>query len=127
MALKVLVIDDDLQVCMATVEMLKEMGHTPSWVPDVAKGLKLTESAPFDLVVTDIMMPGKTGYDAILELKAKLPGLKIIAMSGGADDNPHAMLSVASRLGADYALPKPFTLEQLRAAVGEVMGTHQDG
>jgi DNA-binding response OmpR family regulator len=120
MPLRVLVIDDDVHVCMTTTEMLEMMGHKAAWAPDVVKGLALAKAQEFDLVITDIMMPGKLGFEAILEVKNCYPASKVIAMSGGVSENQEAVLAVASRLGADLALPKPFTYEQLRAAVDSV-------
>lgn len=122
MKLKALVIDDDPQVRQATVDMLEELGHEAFWAPDVDKGLRLADAHELDLLVTDIMMPGKQGYDAILELKQKRPGVKIVAMSGGTTDDTTSVLDVAERLGADHTLPKPFGLSQLREALTAVFG-----
>jgi DNA-binding response OmpR family regulator len=127
MGLKVLVIDDDLPVCMGTVEMLQAMGHEAMWAPDTQRALRLAACRPFDVVVTNVVIPGECGYDAILRLKHKQPGVRIVAVAGRADCDPDTMMSVALRIGADHALPRSFTFGQLRIAVTVEAGMPQTG
>lgn len=125
-AVRCVVIDDEALACTATVDMLKALGHEAVWAPDAVKGVKLVESGSYDVVITDIIMPGKQGYDAILELKLKQPTTKIIAMSGGGGSEKEPILEVATKLGADAVLAKPFGVEELRAALREALGDHPD-
>ncbi len=72
---------------------------------------------PADIVITDIRMPSKTGNEAILELRAEFPKVKIIAISGGGTVGSELYMRVARKLGADHALAKPFAPDELLSAV----------
>jgi DNA-binding NtrC family response regulator len=69
------------------------------------------------LVLTDLVMPDKEGIELITDLRRMHPGLKIIAMSGGGRNSPHAYLNLASRLGAASVLAKPFSFQELMDAI----------
>ena len=71
----------------------------------------------FDLVVTDILMPVKEGIRTILEIKASLPEMKIIAITGGGRASSQLYSDAARILGADDVLLKPFTSEDLARSV----------
>jgi two-component system cell cycle sensor histidine kinase/response regulator CckA len=71
-----------------------------------------------DLIVSDVVMPNMDGPTLIKELAGRLPGVKIIFVSGYAED------AFAKSLDPDqefHFLPKPFSLKQLASAVKEVM------
>lgn len=73
-----------------------------------------------DLVVTDIVLPGKSGLEIIRDLKREYPAVKIIAMSG-ADAGVPGRLQVARELGAAYTIRKPFFPDDMLAAVRRVL------
>ncbi|MCH8237326.1 MAG: response regulator [Proteobacteria bacterium] len=68
---------------------------------------------PFDLVITDIIMPEKEGVETIVELKQLHPSLKIIAISGGGRTRNMDFLKLAKQFGADSILAKPFSEDEL--------------
>ena len=113
----ILVMDDDDALRSVMVEVLEKLEHNVSAFGTAEKGLEAAKRGSFDLVVTDILMPGASGFDAILEVKSVLKGVPILAVSGGGDDASEGYLDIASRLGADKTLTKPFTTEQFRGAV----------
>ena len=102
--------------------MLTAEGHTTEAAPDSATGIGLHHQNPFDLIITDIIMPGKEGISTIIELRKEFPGLKIIAISGGGDFEPFGYLDIAKRVGADRTLPKPFSRNQLIETIDDLMG-----
>jgi DNA-binding response OmpR family regulator len=85
---------------------------------DGDKALELALRARPDLIILDLMMPGKGGLDVLDQLREKLPGgtTRVIVMSawGHADD---AALSA----GADRFVPKPFEADELAAIVKDVL------
>ena len=83
------------------------------------QGLKLFGSGGgFDLVITDILMPGMDGARVIGALRKQRPAMPILAISGGRRVlTPQFSLETASLAGATHQLAKPFTRHQLQAAV----------
>jgi two-component system, response regulator YesN len=73
---------------------------------------------PIDLLVTDLMMPDIDGIELIRSVRRNGMAATIIAISG-ADESVY--LSVANRLGVDYVLPKPFTIEDLQRLLSGIM------
>lgn len=101
------------------LQMLREVGHTAVAATNGLDALKLFRAAPADLILTDIMMP-YDGLATIRILRGEFPELGIIAMSGGGEHR----LDYARSLGAHRTLTKPFTAEQLTAAIAEVLAAH---
>lgn len=121
---RVLVIDDDSQVRMLIRRMLERAGYLVTDAPDGEIGIELHRAEPADLIITDLLMPGKEGIETIVELRKDFPDVKIIVISGGALVEDHSFLSMAERLGAMRALPKPFKCADIQAVVRELIGTN---
>ena len=118
----VLVIDDDEQMPKMLSKMLVADKHTVSLAKDGVEGLQVYKQKKPDLVITDIMMPNKTGTDLISELIDIYGDIPIIAMSGGQRAvSAEFNLNSAKMLGASEILKKPFTQESLRAAVNKAL------
>ena len=114
---RIIIIDDDDALRDTLVRILTEAGHTVAATVNGFEGVKLFRAEPADLILTDIMMP-YGGLPTIRVLRGDYPNLKIIAMSGGGQPR----LDIAGGLGANRTLAKPFTAEQLRAAINDVLG-----
>lgn len=118
---RVLVIEDDPSVGAAIQMMLDREGCSTVHAPDADMGVKAFESSSFDLVIVDIFMPGMSGLETITELRNRAPAVPILAMSGfrfrGSMDPGLDFLGMAAEAGATDCLRKPFTPEQLTAAV----------
>lgn len=102
-------------------ELLEYAGHTVVTATDGFKALAAVETGNFDLVITDIIMPGKEGIEMIMELRRRHPLLKIIAMSGGGRIGAMSYLELAEKLGALHTLEKPFNQAVLIEAVDTVL------
>jgi YesN/AraC family two-component response regulator len=74
-----------------------------------------------DLVITDVLMPEKDGLEVIMEIRAKLPQVKIIAISGGGRISHTDYLVAARRLGAHRTLSKPFIRQELLDTLHELL------
>lgn len=114
---RILVIDDDEQVRNMLHIMLQNEGYDAVAAPEGKAALELFRHAPFDVVITDIVMPEKEGLETIMALKQLYPAVRIIAISGGGRVNPGHYLDGARVLGAEFTFIKPVKLERLLSAV----------
>jgi len=117
----ILVIDDDPSIRNILYDILREDGHEVSLAENGNRGIELINKIPFDLVITDLIMPEKEGVETIIEIRNSSPGLRIIAVSGGGRISSQDYLSLAEKLGADMTMSKPFTPGQIKSAVDELL------
>ena len=116
---RILIIDDNENFLRSLSIMLEDEGHAVETAHDSDSGIKKHHQNPFDIIITDIVMPGKEGISTIIELKHENPKLKIIAVSGGGNYEPYGYLDIAKRVGAHRTLSKPFTREEIVDAVND--------
>jgi CheY-like chemotaxis protein len=119
---KVLIIDDDSTLRRVLKGMLEEEGHEVTEAADGRSGLTILGAQPTDLVVTDIIMPEKEGWNDIVELRKKYPGVKILAISEGGKSQIKLNVMLTKNLGTHRVLKKPLKKKQLLDAVGELLG-----
>ena len=119
---RILIIDDDEGLRRILGQILVRAGHVVTEAVDGCEGLKSFRKEPVDLVVCDLIMPDKEGLETISVLRKEFPAVKIIAISGGARVTGYDFLPAASGLGANVALAKPFTREQILEAVERLVG-----
>lgn len=125
-ALAIAIADDVPEIQALAREWLTAAGHGVICVSDGQELVRLTRDQPFDLVITDVVMPEADGFEVIAEMKRSNPNVRIVAMSGGGTVMPATdCLRVAARLGADAVLSKPFSRDQLMRAIAEAMGAHR--
>lgn len=118
---RILLIDDDDGVRDILRLMLTHLGHTIIDARDGEEGLDLYHPAAHDLVITDLVMPGKGGLEVVKQLREQQPDLKIIAMSGGGRPGTGASLRAAREAGASAVLAKPFTLTELADLIRDLL------
>lgn len=117
---RILVIDDEELVRLLVQEALESEGYEVSSAANGVEGLKQHARLPFDLIITDIVMPDKDGLETIMEIRQCSPDTPIIAMSGGGNWlAPGKCLDLSKKLGAYKALRKPVTPETLLQVVEE--------
>lgn len=113
----ILIIDDEPSVRRLVRRLLERAGHRVVEARDGAEGVLIFRSAPTDLVITDLYMPGQDGIETIQQLREEYPECRILAVSGGATVGADGPLEDARLLGADEVLAKPFQSEGLLDAV----------
>ena len=118
---RILIIDDEDQPRCMLQQVLIRAGHDVVEARDGNQGLQLFRTSPTDLIITDILMPEKEGLETIIDLRREFPAVKIIAISGGGRTGNLNFLEVAKRLGAQRTLQKPFELQEMIAAVRELL------
>lgn len=120
--LEILVADDVEEIARLVALWLEEAGHAVTHAASGRDVVRLVKTKPFDVVVTDIVMPDGDGWDAILAINRMRPATRILAISGGGNQMPaDACLRVAKGVGADRILKKPFQRAQLIDAVEQMM------
>jgi YesN/AraC family two-component response regulator len=118
---RILLIDDEETVRFTLAKILQREKHEVTTAANGVEAMKLVMRGKFDLVITDLVMPEKEGLETILEIRKILPELKIIAMSGGGRGSAYDYLKIASKIGADRTLTKPFSGDELREAISATL------
>jgi CheY-like chemotaxis protein len=115
---RILVLDDDDAVRRLLHETLTDAGYQVLSARDGREGMRLVAEQPFDLVVTDLIMPGQEGIETIGNLHRDFPSIRIVAMSGAMDSG---YLKTAERLGAHAALRKPIDSQDLLRTIRDLL------
>ncbi|TRW89977.1 sigma-54-dependent transcriptional regulator [Candidatus Methylobacter oryzae] len=119
---RLLVIDDDPGVVDYLIDMLRQADYSAVGCTDTAKALEAIETESFDLVISDIIMPGMRGLELMAAIHHKRPEQLVLLMTAfGSIDL--AMQSM--RAGACDFLTKPFRIEELYAAVAGALEDRQ--
>jgi DNA-binding response OmpR family regulator len=117
---RVLIVEDDQALCSVLQQTLENVGHAVTIAESGRTAIRLLRKDPFDLVLTDLVLPDQDGIEIIMMLRKERPAMPILAMSGRLSNAP-LYLAIAQKLGAKQTLSKPFTREQLLAAVTELL------
>jgi len=115
---RILVIDDEPVACNSMRRILGRHGHRvdQALLPD--EGLRRIKATRYDLVLTDLRMPGKDGLEVLDEIKQRWPETKVIIVTGYASIESAIE---ATRRGASQYIAKPFTPEELARATAAVL------
>ncbi len=114
----ILVVDDEPQIRAVLRRKLERCGYDVCEAANGREAIRSLETVPFDLVITDILMPEKDGLDTILFLRKQQPNVKVIAISAPSND---LYLESACAFGASRAFEKPLELNDLAEAVVELL------
>jgi DNA-binding NtrC family response regulator len=113
--IRVLVVDDEPQVCQSVEKILRRKGYCIEHALCVSNALEMLEKAEeLDLIIADLMMPQAGGLELLKTTKDRWPNLPVLIITGYASI---ASAVEATRLGAAGYIPKPFTPEELEGAV----------
>lgn len=118
---QILVIEDDRSVRELMLHTLSRAGYRVLAAEDGVQGMNVFREEHPDLVITDIVMPHKEGFETIMALRKEQPDVKVIAMSGGGRHGNDEYLSVARKLGACRTVTKPFLREEMLRVVRETL------
>jgi CheY-like chemotaxis protein len=109
----ILLVDDNADVREITGFLLGDLGYSVVEADSGPAALTHLEGGnPIDLVMTDLSMPGMSGFDMVTRARAKLPGLNVLFVTGFADA-PH----LENQMRGETVIKKPFTMTQLADAV----------
>ena len=113
-ARKILVVDDDPDVRMATRDFLTSKGHEVTLAADGVQALELLATVKPDVVLLDVAMPEMDGMETLRRIVSGHPNLPVIMVTANADIE---ITSKVLRLGAADYVPKPFDLDYLEQAI----------
>jgi two-component system response regulator CpxR len=114
---RILVIDDDVELADLLKEFLAREGYTLEFAHDGRSGLARATNGTFDLVVLDVMLPAMDGFEVLRTLRqsSRVPVLMLTARGEDVDR------IVGLELGADDYLPKPFNPRELAARIRAIL------
>ena len=114
---RILVVDDDVELCSLVQEYLSAEGFSLKAVHDGETGLKEALSNEYSLVVLDVMLPGINGFEVLRRIRSvsKTPVLLLTARGEDVDR------IVGLEIGADDYLPKPFNPRELVARIRAIL------
>ena len=112
--MRILVVEDDRRMADLLRQGLVEDGHTVSLAVDGCEGLTFAGAAAFDLLILDVMLPGKSGFEIAREIRARKDRTPILMLT--ARDAAQDIVQGLD-IGADDYLTKPFSFEVLLARV----------
>lgn len=110
---RILVIDDDIELCELLSDYLTSEGFTVETINHGEEGAEQALAEEYSLVVLDVMLPGMNGFDVLRKIR-KTSKLPVIMLTARGDDIDRI---VGLELGADDYLPKPFNPRELAARI----------
>lgn len=110
---RVLVADDDHDLRVALRAALELEGYEVEAVSDGERAMQAHEKRPADVLITDLFMPERDGFETLKYFRSRNPGIWIVVISGWKRAQKADHLAVALQAGADVVLRKPFTLREL--------------
>lgn len=118
-SVQILVVEDDRRVLSATIDALAELGHDAiACLGSEAAEAELNRCPGVELLVTDVLMPGRTGPELAADLRSARPDLKVVYVTGFSGD-----IASADAFGDDIVLRKPFTIGALGSAVDRALAS----
>ena len=113
-----LIVDDDANTLASLARAFRLAGHEATVCDNAARALELVKSQPFDMMLSDVVMPGKDGLSLLEDLRNLGVALPVVMVSGQANIE---MAVRATRLGAADFLEKPLSTDKLLLTVDNVL------
>ena len=118
---RILVVDDDKAIRDILSDILSFMGFSVAVARSGNEGLNLFLKDPFDLVLTDLRMPGMEGWDLAFHVKSKAPDTPVVLITGLQEEE----VMESDKVGhVDFMMFKPFRFEEMQETVCRMLGAH---
>src|SRR5713101_6784685 len=111
---RILIVEDDRAIALGLRLNLRKEGHEVQMAADGESGLRLAQEPGVDLIVLDVMLPGRNGYDILKDLRGQGINSAVLMLTA---KNLESDKILGLKLGADDYLAKPFGLGELLARV----------
>ncbi len=122
MSARILIVEDEPAIALPLRDDLELEGYRVTVVDNGNAAVDQACSEPFDLLLLDVMLPGKSGYDVCREVRSKKPDLPIILLTAKSHE---AEKMLGFELGADDYVTKPFSPMELRARIKALLRRSQ--
>ena len=119
---KILIVDDEANTLASLSRAFRLAGHDAVVCDNAERALELARTQPFDLILSDVVMPQMSGPELAQRLAAVRPTMKILCMSGYTDD---AVVRHGALEAGIAFIQKPFTPETLARKVREVLDSER--
>lgn len=116
---KILVVDDSKAIRDLLSNVLSFMGYHTAVASNGNEGLHLFLTNSFDLVLTDVQMPGMDGWSLALHVKDKSPDTPVVLVTG---EEKKGIMEKLKGSSADSVLFKPFGLEDIQETIQKMLG-----
>src|SRR5271156_29487 len=116
-ATRILIVDDDVELCELVGQYLISQGFQIEAVHDGSMGVERSLSGAYSLIILDVMLPGIRGFEVLRRVRAK-SAVPIIMLTAHGDDVDRI---VGLEIGADDYLPKPYNPRELAARINAVL------
>lgn len=117
----ILVVDDEPQIRAMLSAVLQQNGYEVSEAEEGGAALEISRTTKVDLIILDLLMPGKEGLETLMAFRKEANPPKIIAVSGGSRTIGADFLPAALKLGASRTFRKPFHCDELLEAIRELV------
>jgi len=117
-----LIVDDNAQIGASLVSLFQRGGFIAGSVRNGRSAIEYLVKQRVDILITDIFMPNGDGLELLYELYRRKITPRVVAMTGSADAGPIDLLHVASLMGAERTIRKPFEPGKLLELVREMTG-----
>lgn len=121
----ILVVEDDVFVADMLSQVLARAHHHVKVAKDGEDAVSILKSFVPDVMVTDILMPKKSGTTLIAEVKEQHPNMEIIAISGGGRADPIGYLDLSEELGAAISFAKPVDNDAILMTIDLLLANKQ--
>lgn len=121
----ILVAEDDQAVRDFVSRALAYYGHSVTSVPDGSAALAALAERRFDLMLTDIVMPGLDGVALAAEATKQDPAMPVLMMTGFASEGQRAQAAAGSAGPVERVISKPFSLKEICAAVEDALAARR--
>ena len=118
----ILIIDDEPEVLQAVATLVRHEGYDVMLAESGEKTLGILTRRSFDLILTDLMMPGNTGWQVLEAAKQQYPDIKVVVFTGYIDDQGEAMLVDRN---TDGFLVKPIDVAKMRSLLASLLGDEE--
>ena len=115
---RILIVDDDKLVRWSLIEVLNKNGYEATSTETGEEAINKIEDARFDLVITDLRLPGIGGFEVLNRVKEINPSTKVIMITAYGSES---VANEARAKGAELLVNKPFEINRIREEVKEIL------